>query len=80
MKSSWDRRCGKGQHINILLHVLYLFLVVYAKPLFLIYNQKPQVVEFHVLCQQTVGADYHIYLTVFKLVLDLPALRRSSEP
>ena len=46
-----------------------------SEPLFLVDDKKPQVLEFNIPLQQSMGADYYIGFTGFKLFEGLPLLR-----
>ena len=61
------------QHVYLPGHLLELFLVGHAEALFLVNDQQPQVLEFHALLQQAVGADQKIHGPRFQVLEDLSA-------
>ncbi len=57
-----DRRGRQRQHVHLLAHLLDALLVGHAEPLLLVHDQQPEVLERHVLRQQTVRADQDVEL------------------
>ena len=55
-------------------------LVAHAEALLLVHNQKPQILEMHVLLQQLVRADDQVNLARRQLLQRLFHLRRCAEP
>ena len=49
MECSRDRRRRQCQNIHIGLHLFYLLFVIYTESLFLIYYEKSQILELHIL-------------------------------
>ena len=60
MQSSRDRRCRKSQHIYILFQLFYFFFMLDAKPLFLVDDQKSQILELYIRRKQPVSSDQQI--------------------
>ncbi len=61
-----DRRRCQRQHIHILPDLLDLLLVTHAETLFLVDNQKPQILVLHVRGQESVRADHDIHQPFFE--------------
>ena len=45
---------------TVLLQLFDGLLVGHAEALFLVHHQQAQILEFHILCQQAMGADDHV--------------------
>ena len=61
-----DGRRRECQHVYLLAHVLELLLVLHAKALLLVYDDKTEVVRVHVRREQTVRSDEHAHRSVGK--------------
>ena len=59
-------RGRKRQHIHAQKRLFQLFLVLYAKALFFVHNDKAKVFEFHILLQKAVCAHNKVYRAVRK--------------
>ena len=70
----------QGQHVHILFQLLDLFLVCHAEALFLVDNQQPQILEFHIFRQYPVGTDHNVHQALLQIRHGLPDLPRSAEP
>ena len=68
MQRPGDRGGGKGQHVHVRLDLFDLFLMGHAEALFLVYDQKPQILEFHVLGKEPVGSDQNVHLAFLQLI------------
>ena len=79
MKCTRNRSRCQGQNIYICLHLLDLFLMGDAKPLFLIYNQQTELLKCHILGQQPMCSDHDIHLAGFQISNRLPNLLRCTE-
>ena len=80
MKGTGDGGGSQSQHVHILFEFLDLLLVGYAKTLLLIDDKQPQILEFYILRQHSVGADHNIHQALLQIrdgLLDLP---RGAEP
>ena len=62
-----NRRCGQGQHVDILSHFLDLFLMCHAKTLLLVNDQQAQILKLHVLRQNPVRTDDDIHHAFFQV-------------
>ena len=56
-----NRRCRKGQHVNLLTQVLEVLLVLHAKALLLIDDDKPQVAWVNVARKESMGTHKHLH-------------------
>ena len=62
-------RCGRqSQHVDALFPLFDLFLLGYAKPLLLVYDQQSQIVERNISLQQPVGTDHHVDIPLLQLL------------
>ena len=59
-----DRRRRQCQHVDILPHLLDLFLVGHAEALLLIHNQQSQLVEMNILREQPVCSDDNVHAAI----------------
>ena len=75
-----NRRRRKRQHVHAARNFLQPLLVAHAEALLLVHNQKPQILEMHVLLQQLVRADDQVNLARRQLLQRLFHLRRCAEP
>ena len=61
VEGSWDRCCGKGQHVNARKRFFEALLVGNAETLFLVDYGKTQILELNVLLHKAVSAYDHIH-------------------
>ena len=80
MKSPGNRSRCEREDVHILFQLLDLFLVGDAEALFLVNDQKPQILIFHIFGQYPVRADHHIHLSFFQIFNGLFLLGRGAEP
>ena len=64
LQRSGDRRCTHRQRVNVGFHLAQLLFCRYAKLLLFIYNEQPQISEFHVLTDKLVGTYQDVYLAI----------------
>ena len=67
VQGAGNGRGGQREHVHLFLHIFNGFLVVHAEALLFIHDQQAQIMEFHVLAQQAVGAHDHVQLAFFQL-------------
>ena len=80
MKSSGNRSCSQCQHIHIFFHLLDLFFMSDTETLFLINDQKSQILKFHIFGKNPVSTDHNVHLAFFDPLDGLFLLGRSTEP
>ncbi|CDE94401.1 unknown [Acidaminococcus sp. CAG:542] len=71
---------GQGQYVYAGTALFDFFFLGHPEPLFLVDDQKPQVVEFHIRVQDPVGSDEHIDFAFRHLFHDLFLLFGGPEP
>ncbi len=67
VQCAWDRRCRQRQHTDVFPQTFQLFLMRHTEPLFLIYNDKAQILKFYVPGQKPVRADEDIRITALHI-------------
>ena len=80
MQGSRNWCCRECQHIHIFLHLLDLFLVLDAEPLFLVNDQKSQIFKYNILGKQPVCTDHNINHTGLHLFQRLFYFLRRTKP
>ena len=75
-----NRRCGQGKHVHVVFEVFYAFLRLDAETLFLVENEKSQILEFDVLAQKPVSAANKLRLAAFRFFQNFFLLLRGTEP
>ena len=61
-----DRRCAQREHIDAVLQFLDAFFMFHAKALFLIDDQKAQILPYDILGQQAVCTDDDVDASLFQ--------------
>ena len=79
MEGSGDRRRRQRQHIHIVLDFLDFFLVGHPETLFLIDDQKPQILELDIRRKDAVRPDNNIHLPFPQILHRFFLLRRRPE-
>ena len=64
LQRPWNRRRGEGQGVDVGLERLEFVLDAHPKLLLLVNHQQPQILEFHSLSDQRVGADEDVHLAL----------------
>ena len=73
-------RCGrKRKHIHIIFDFLYFFLMSHAETLFLINDQKSQILKLNIRRKDPVGPDDNIHLPLAQILHRFLLLRRRAE-
>lgn len=79
VKGTGNGRRRQSQHINVGTELLDLLLICYAKPLFLVDNQKSQILVFHIFGKHPVGSDDNVHQSFFQIFNGLLLLGRCTE-
>ena len=79
MKGSWNGCRSQSQNINILFQLLDFLLVGNAETLFLVNDQKPQILILHILGKNSVSTDHNVYLSFFQILQSFFLLGRCTE-
>ena len=79
IEGSRNRGRRKGQHIDIVAHLLKAFLVLDSKALFLVDNTKSQILKLDILLYQSMGSDHNIDLSTAQFFQNLLLFPWGSE-
>ena len=74
-----DGRCGHRKHIHVGSQRLEGLLVFYSKALFLVDDDESQMLEAHGTCDEPVGPDHHVDLSLGEALDHLARLRVGLE-
>ena len=80
MQRPWDWRCCQCQNIHVFFQILDFFLMGYTETLFLVNNQKAQILKLDIFRQYPVCADQNINLALFQILKCPSLLCRCAKP